>query len=230
MAVSIPRKDVPDVIDNMKALGQNEVTVDGKGTKLEVDLSLDVEFQTDKQAVKLVPCRECKRPLVVTTFFAPAKAICAADSGRAAAEGDGRGTVGQPVPGQTDPRKAVDLTQTLINPTFAQARCPVHPDDDEHEMLLVSVSHHEHYGPQMFLRYEGGKPVYKQIAPGETVVLQCQHENCLATVTYSTTPQQRILPMNAKKAPDLGRRPGFTLELLNGTKREERPATAGVAA
>jgi hypothetical protein len=109
----------------------------------------------------------------------------------------------------------------LINPHFATALCPVVPDDpEEHPMELVSVSHSDNYGPTTFLGYISGKPHYRQMAKGETVVHQCR--NCKATVVYSTTAQQQMRRMNEpRNQPDMGRRPGITLELLNGTRREE---------
>jgi len=37
---------------------------------------LEVEIQTDKPEGKLVPCRGCKRPLLVNRFYSPAQASC----------------------------------------------------------------------------------------------------------------------------------------------------------
>lgn len=158
------------------------------------NLDLEPEYQTDKDAVKLVPCRECQRPLVVTLFFAPAKAICHECRG----EGDGtKATVGQPTPGETDPAKAVSLADCLINPTFSFAVCPVHPDDpDGHPMELKSVNYNDNYGPSTLAGYnkKTGRPEYRQIAKGETVFWQCL--TCKATVAYSTTAQTQFRRMN----------------------------------
>lgn len=173
---------------------------------------LEVEIQTDKEVVKLVPCRECKRPLVVTTFFAPAKAVCSA------CKGDTDGTVasvGQPVPGQTEPAKAVDLTKVLVNQHFAQALCPVHPDDEEHVMELKSVTHNNNYGPSEFIGYSNGRPQYRQIAIGESVLHQCL--KCKATVSYSTMLQSQLKRVNEKRERD--DRPK-ALEMLLGAREE----------
>lgn len=178
---TINPRDVADVLANIKAMGQDTIVVDGKGTRLPIDTDATPEIQTDKQAIKIVPCRECRRPLGVTTFFAPAKAICRTCSGEAAAEGSNVATIGQPIPGQTDPAKAVNLADCLINKHFAAALCPVHPDDPDHVMELKSVSHSEHYGPG----FMNAKNVWVQQAPGEVALHQCTH--CLATVSYSTT-------------------------------------------
>lgn len=219
---TLVRNQVPDALANMVSLGHDTIVVDSKGTVLPIAPQLEPEYQTDKDAVKIVPCRECHRPLVTTTFFAPAKGICRECQGETAQTNGGRATVGQPTPGQTDPAKAVNLADALVNKTFAQTRCPVHPDDDEHVMELVSVAHSEHYGPSRFMGWDKGKPVYQQTGVGETATLQCQHGDCKATVVFSTTAQQRYRRQNEPKlAPDLGRRPGIVLETLNGIRREE---------
>lgn len=190
-------------------------------TEFEFNFDLEHEVQTPKPVGKLVPCRECKRPIFANAFYAPAKAICSSCKGES--NGAREASVGQPVPGVTDPAKAVDLTKTLINPAFAKALCPVHPEDPEHEMLLVNVSHNDNYGPSVFMGYVGGKPSYKQIAKGETVVHQCQH--CLATVSYTTARVTKMKPINEpRKDADLGVRPGkqtFLVETLVNDKREE---------
>jgi hypothetical protein len=168
-------------------------TVDPKTLDPEVfDRDLEPEVQTGKQATKVVPCRECKRALVVTTFFAPAKAICRTCRG----ENDtGVASVGQPIAGQTDPVKAVNLADCLLNPHFAEALCPVHPDDPDHEMELKAVSHNEHYGPSQLTGYTSrGVPQYRQLEKGETVMHQCKV--CRAVVTYSTTAQTQFRRMN----------------------------------
>lgn len=189
---TLHKNEVAGHIDNMRA--RNDADSEA------FDLSLQFEVQTDKDMVKLVPCRECQRPLVVTTFFAPAKAICRSCKGEAP---DSVATVGQPVPGQTDPAKAVNLKDCLVNKQFEFARCPVHPDDEEHVMELKSVSHNDHYGPTTMIGYEKGQPVYRQDAPGETVMHQCTH--CKATVVYSTKHVVQYKRINEVKVePDFG--------------------------
>lgn len=164
------------------------------------------EIQTDKDQVKIVPCRECERALVVTTFFAPAKAICRICKGETA--GDSRqATVGQPIAGSTDPAKAVNLADCLVNKHFASALCPVHPD--EHEMELKAVNHSPHYGPGFFV----GK-VWRQIDVGETVIHQCKE--CLAVVTYSTTFRTHMRRQNEVKLKDNGPREGAYLFGVDG--------------
>lgn len=163
----------------------------------EFDTSLEHEVQTDKQAVKLLPCRQCRRPLVVTTFFAAAKAICRTCTGE---DPDaGVATVAVPVPGQTDPAKAIRLASCLINPQFATAVCPVHPDDEAHEMELKSINHSDDYGPGFFI-----KPgEWRQTAKGETVMHQCKA--CMAVVSYSTRHVVQYRCQNEpKQQPDFG--------------------------
>jgi hypothetical protein len=158
---------------------------------MEFDPSLEVEVQTDKDRVKLVPCRECKRPLTVTTFFAPKKAICRTCTGESG------GQVGVPQPGKTDPADAVNLADCLINKGFAFAVCPI--DAEGHgEMKLIHVGHNPNYGPREIVGYEKGVPVYAQ-RMGETAMLQCQHRECNATVNYSTTSIMKFKPQNAPK-------------------------------
>lgn len=170
------------------------------------DTEKEVEVQTDKDRVKLVPCRECKRPLAVTTFFAPAKAQCSVCKG--GNNGNAVASVGVPIPGSTSPAKAVNLADCLVNPTFAFARCPVHPGDDEHVMELKSVSHNDEHGPQELIGYKDGRPQYRRIAIGETVMLQC--DTCKATVSYSTTATHQFRrqneegPMNVKHVNGFG--------------------------
>ncbi len=201
-STTIRPADVADVLANIKAMGQDTIAVDGKGTRLEIDLDATPEIQTDKEAIKIVPCRECKRPLGVTTFFAPAKAICRSCSGEALAEGGGVATVGQPTPGQTDPARAINLADCLVNKPFAQALCPVHPDDPDHVMEIKTVSHSQHYGPGHYEKSSKGL-VWVQDAPGETVRHQCT--KCLATVDYATTQRSPLHRQNAPKTqPDTG--------------------------
>lgn len=141
------------------------------------DTSLDVEIQTDKDRVKLVPCRECKRPLAVTTFFAPAKAICHVCKGQTA--GDRTASVGVPIPGQTDPAKAVNLADCLLNQGFKVT--PICPLDSEHEMELKMVTHSPHHGPSPH-------------TPAETAFYQCK--SCLTGVTMTTMYRQPLKRQN----------------------------------
>lgn len=163
------------------------------------DFSLGVEVQTDKDLIKVLPCQFCKRPLVVTTFYVLAWAKCSACAGEDGGKRD-VGSLDVVQAGRTDPRLAKDLTKTLVNPTFARAVCPVHPDNEEHEMKLIHVNHNDQYGPYVLKGYEAGKSVYEQIAPGETVMFQCQR--CLATVQYSTSAVIRFKPMNEPRNQD----------------------------
>lgn len=144
---------------------------------------LPAEVQTDKRLVKVLPCQFCKRPLVVTTFYVLAWAKCSPCAG---VKGDVRepGSVDVVQAGRTDPKLAADLTKVLINPGFANALCPAHPDDPDHVMELKHVHHNEKYGPSAW-RSVGGKIVPVQIAPGETALHQCL--KCNAVVTYTTT-------------------------------------------
>lgn len=147
------------------------------------DMALAPELQTNKELVKIVPCQYCQRALIVSTFYVMAWAKCRlckgeSDSSRSTA------SVGQPQAGRTEPRLARDLTKVLINPSFAEALCPVHRDDPDHEMELKSVSWSDHYGPVEW-RLLDGKLTPVQIAAGETALLQCK--KCNATVAYSTT-------------------------------------------
>lgn len=145
--------------------------------------ALDPEVQTDKELIKLLPCQFCKRPLIVTTFYVLAWAKCSPCAGEDMGS-RAKGSVEVVQAGRTDPSLAVDLTKTLLNPAFANALCPAHPDDPEHEMELKSVNHNPNYGPYELQGYKDGKSVYKIKQPGETVMHQCN--KCLAVVTYTT--------------------------------------------
>lgn len=154
------------------------------------DTELEHEVQTDKDRVKVVPCRECKRPLVVTTFFAPAKAQCRSCSGEA--DTGGVATVGVPVPGQTDPAKAVNLTDALINIGFRTP--PLCPLNGEHTVELKSVSYAPHHGPRHIRGYDGkGMPIVDQEV-GETCMYQCTE--CNTAISFSTTHQGQYRRIN----------------------------------
>lgn len=156
------------------------------------DVRLEPEVQTDKQLVKILPCQYCKRPLVVTTFYVLAWAKCSVCKGEDDITRE-PGSVGQPQAGRTDPRLAADLIKVLINPHFAKALCPVHPDDPDHVMELKSVCFNEYYGPWE-MRVVKGKLMPVQTEKGETVMHQCT--KCRAVVTYSTTAQTHFRRIN----------------------------------
>jgi len=167
-------------------------TIPKEGMEMDFDTGKEVEIQTDKTVMKLVPCGECRRPLAVNRFYAAMQARCASCKGLA--ERTGVGQVTAPTPGKTEPAQVKDLTSVLINPGFAFARCPAHPDDPEHEMELKTVHHSDHYGPSDYVGHKDGKPLYKQIAPGETAMHQCL--KCKATVAYGTTAQTQFMRIN----------------------------------
>lgn len=176
----------------------------------------EAEVQTDKAIAKLLPCGQCGAQLITSQFYAAANAKCAGCKEAPAGPGGG----GVVVPGRTEPAAAKNLADALINKGFAAAICPAHPDDPDHEMALISVVHNPNYGPSVFCGYAGGKPKYKQTAPGETAQHQCLA--CKAIVSYSTTPQSLYRPINRPRSEaDQGRRPGYTYETIVGTIREE---------
>lgn len=136
------------------------------------DTDLETHVLTDKENTKTIPCVVCRRPCVVTTFLAPAKCRCRDHKNSGSV---GTGEVGVPIPGSTDPAKATNLADCLVNKTFERAVCPVHPDDPEHEMELKSITHAPHHGPMR----DG-----VVIEPGEVATHQCL--KCNTVVTYST--------------------------------------------
>lgn len=156
------------------------------------DAELPPEVQTDKELVKILPCQYCKRPLVVTTFYVLAWAKCSPCKGETGPREAGSVDVVQA--GRTPPHLAADLSKLLLNPHFAFARCPVHPDDEEHEMELKSVNHNEHYGPGEWVIDKKGHREWRQTGPGETVMHQCLR--CRAIVTYSNTAQTQFRRVN----------------------------------
>lgn len=146
------------------------------------DITLEPEVQTDKELVKIGACQYCKRPLVVTTFYVDAWMKCGPCKGENTTREPG--SVETVQAGRTEPRLAADLVKVLINPQFANALCPVHPDDEAHAMELKSVNTSERYGPHEW-RMVDGRLTPVQVASGETVMHQCL--KCMAVVTYSTT-------------------------------------------
>lgn len=146
------------------------------------DTRLEPEILTDKELVKIGACQYCKRPLVVTTFYVDAWMKCSPCKGVTTERAPGTVEVAQQ--GRTEPRLAADLVKVLINPHFATALCPTHPDDPDHEMELKSVNWSERYGPHEY-RVVDGRLTPVQVEQGETVLHQCL--KCKATVVYSTT-------------------------------------------
>lgn len=146
-----------------------------------IDWNKAPETQTEKAKVKVLPCTVCARPLVVSTFYTPAWAKCSEctpekDTPREV----GSATVVQA--GRTDPSLAADLGACLINRVeFEVMACPFGHGD----MELKSVNHNDRYGPTKMVGYEKGQPLYKQYAPGETTMHQCNE--CRCVVTMSTT-------------------------------------------
>lgn len=174
--------------------------------EVEFNDDLEPEVQTDKERTKEVPCRECGRRLVVNVFYATANARCSVCKG---GSGSGVASVGVPIPGQTDPAKAVRLEDCLVNPEFANAMCPVHPGDPEHEMELKHLSHHERFGPSEIIGWKGNRPEIRQLAVGEVAMHQCK--KCKATVTLSTTAQTQFGRQNA---PSTGKHNNGWVEVL----------------
>lgn len=179
--MALLRTQVQDSLDSMAMLGVVLIKVDGKGRVMEIDPAKEPEYATDKDQVKIVPCRNeaCRRPMVVTTFFSPEKAECRACKGEAE-PGATMATVGVPVPGQTDPGKAVRLADCLINKQLAEAVCPICVEP----MELKSVNHNDEYGPGRWVQSSKGA-IWEQLAKGETVMHQCN--GCKLVVTMSTT-------------------------------------------
>lgn len=170
------------------------------------DWSKEPEVQTDKNLIKILPCNFCQRPLIVSTFYVAAWAKCSPCAG---AEGDTRkrGSVEVPQAGRTEPALVKDLTKVLVNPAFANALCPVHPDDEDHAMELKSVHHNAHHGPGFFT----AKNAWHQIAPGEVVMHQCT--KCNAVVTYSTAVTQQFRRCNEESPGDVKHSDGWATTL-----------------
>jgi hypothetical protein len=155
------------------------------------DTSLAYEVHTDKRPVKFVPCLDCKRAMMVTTFYVPAWAHCSRCSG---SEEKTLGSIAIPQRGRTNPELAKNLADVLINEQFAEASCPMCGED----MELKSVSHNANYGPRELMGYDkqNGRPIYKQLT-GEIAMHQCN--KCLMTVTFSTVHVMRYRRLNEPK-------------------------------
>lgn len=171
------KNDVQDQIDGMRALGQDHIKVDAKGRMMQLDLAKEPEWATDKEQVKIVPCRDCRRPMVVTAFFMPEKAQCRACAGESE---NAVASVAAPVAGVTEPAKAMNLADCLLNPQFSEAICPICVEP----MELKHVFHNPDYGPGHWEQSSKG-PVWVQDAAGETALHQCNR--CRCTITIATT-------------------------------------------
>jgi len=151
------------------------------------DTDLEPHILTDKSVTKLLPCVECRRACVVTTFMAPVKVKCKACK----TDGDtSRGSQAVVQPGRTPPELAANLTDCLLNKSFAHAICPL---DAEHTMELKDVSHSQYYGPRHLLGYKDGMPQYEQQI-GETVMWQCL--DCCTVVSFSTQHPRQMRRQN----------------------------------
>lgn len=151
-----------------------------------------LDLQTDKSVAKIVGCTECKRPVVVNRFYAPAWAKCAACKGEAS--GGERGSVVAVQAGRTEPEMAVDLTLCLINPEFAELSCVKCGEP----MELKNVNHNDEHGPFHYEHDKSGKRVKVRDAIGETVMHQCNH--CRLIVSMTTTAESVFRRQNEPKA------------------------------
>lgn len=184
------------------------------------DITLTPHILTDKTAVKFCPCTECRRCCVVTTFMAPAKVKCNECSGTATGTRE-TGTQAVVQPGRTDPARAVNLVDTLINKEFAHAVCPL---GEDHTMELKDVCHVPNYGPRQLIEYKDGIPRYDQKI-GELVTHQCL--TCATTVQYSTTHPKQLRRVNEPRHSDRNK-PGPFEDILG--VRDEEPGLSEVAA
>lgn len=157
----------------------------------------DIEFQTDKQTVKVCPCTAdgCGKPIAVNAFYAPAIAKCGGHGGGGERRSTSGDTGGSQIvqAGRTDPSKAARLEDCLINKEFAVATCPFCST----VMELKSVSHNEHYGPGEWVSNGKGGREWRQTAQGETVSHQCN--SCRTTLSMSTSAQITYRRMNEPK-------------------------------
>lgn len=167
--------------------------------------SVPIEFQTDKANVKIVVCVECGAPLAVNVFYAPAIAKCSEHGGGEKRQhrdkGSAPGSQGIVQAGKTDPEKAVNLADCLINKQFAEAVCPLCAE----VMELKNVSHNPAYGPRHLVGEKNGQLIYDQ-KTGETVLLQCN--SCKTTTSYSTVHTIVYRRQNEPK-PNTGRKSGW---------------------
>lgn len=85
------------------------------------------EVQTDKAKTKEVPCTRCRRPLIVNTFYAPAKALCSdcRSEGTSSITPAMRAAIAPPAPDEpVEP-----------NRSLADLRCMF----DDHPMILIRI-------------------------------------------------------------------------------------------
>lgn len=174
-----PREDIPALIK--------------KGVADGVLAPKELEEQTDKPMVKLVPCTnpECRRPIAVNVFYAPAIAKCSDCGFQAKSAGTGQSQIVQA--GRTDPEKAARLDECLVNKEFAGPfMCPL----CEHAMELKYVTHNPSYGPRKLIGHDSKGPLYKETL-GESAMLQCN--KCLTTLSLSTMHQVEYRRQNEPK-------------------------------
>jgi hypothetical protein len=159
------------------------------------DIALPFSIETDKKPVKFVPCGICRRAMMVTTFYVPAWANSGCRGCKGADAGGGMASVQVPQAGRTDPEKAVNLVDCLLNEEFAEASCPKCGDP----MELKSVHHNPNYGPRVLIGYDkkNGDPIYDMLT-GEVVMHQCNH--CRTTISFSTTAQMIYRRQNEPKS------------------------------
>lgn len=155
------------------------------------NIELAYETHTDKRPVKFVPCLDCRRAMMVTTFYVPAWAHCSRCTG---SEENQLGSVAVPQRGRTNPELAKNLVDVLINEQFAEAACPRCSE----LMELKSITHNPNYGPRELMGYDkSGRPIYKQLT-GEIAMHQCNH--CFMTITFSTVHVMKYRRQNEPKA------------------------------
>lgn len=177
------------------------------------DLALPFSIETDKSPVKFVPCGVCRRAMMVTTFYVPAWAGSGCRGCKNTEAGSGYATVQVPQAGRTDPVKAVNLVDCLLNEEFAEANCPKCGDP----MELKTVHHNPNYGPRVLVGYDkqNSDPIYDMLT-GEVAMHQCNH--CRTTVSFSTTAQMIYRRQNEPKT-TAGSRP--VAEYMLGEREED---------
>jgi hypothetical protein len=172
---------------------------------------LPFSIETDKQPVKFVPCGICRRAMMVTTFYVPKWAESGCRGCKGTESGGGLASVQVPQAGRTQPERAVNLADCLINEQFAgPLNCPVCGE----QMELKSISHNPNYGPRVLLGYDKGRPVYDQLT-GEVAMHQCN--KCFATISFSTVHVSQYRRQNEPKT-TAGARP--VSEYLLGMREE----------
>lgn len=167
------------------------------------DANLPYEVHTDKRPVKFVPCLDCKRAMMVTTFYVPAWAHCSRCSGDDTKQ---LASIAVPQRGRTNPELAKNLADVLINEQFAEVDCPMCAEP----MELKSVSHNSNYGPRELMGYDkqNGRPIYKQLT-GEIAMHQCNR--CFASITFSTV---HVMKYRRQNEPKVGRSAPLSEDLL----------------